>query len=142
MHQSPSDIEMDISGLKRHFAINIEYHQLDFSSISGPAHTSVTLAINLDITVKADRFIGTIHPSSINLLNNLDIAIKAERFIRTTHLPHINLLNNLDIDIKAERLVHQDLSSILHLHHQGHQLASSIRRSSADFEEVIVKFHQ
>ena len=98
-HQSPSDIEMDISDFKWHFAINIEYHLLDFSSISGPDHISVTATINLDIMTKADRFIRTIHPSYINLLNNQDIAIKAERFINAINTEHHPLdLSNISHD--------------------------------------------
>ena len=116
-HQSPSDIEMDISDFKWHFAINIEYHLLDFSSISGPNYLSITSAINLDIMIKADGFIRVIHLSYICLLNISDINIKAEQFISVINLEHHRLnfnsisgpyyisvtsAINLDILIKAD----------------------------------------
>ena len=61
-HQSPTVIRLDILDCEWHLAINIEYHMLDFSSISGPNYLSITSAINLDIIVKAERFIRVIHP--------------------------------------------------------------------------------
>ena len=89
-HHSPSDIEMDISDFEWHFAINIEYHLLDFSSISGPDYLSITSAINVDIIIKADRFIRVIHLFYIYLFNNLDIAIKADQFISVIPLSIID----------------------------------------------------
>ena len=66
-HQSPIAIKLDIIA---------EYHLLDFSSISGPNHFSVTSAINLDIIVNMERF-RVIHLSYIYLLN-MPVIIRAE----------------------------------------------------------------
>ena len=48
-----------------------EYHLLDYICINGPNHISVNRVINLDINIKAERFIRTICPSHINLLINI-----------------------------------------------------------------------
>ena len=76
-------LDINIKAEQPIIVINTEYHLLDYSSISGPSYISATGAINLDIMVKADRFIRTICPSHIILLNNQDIVIKKERFIKT-----------------------------------------------------------
>ena len=119
-HQPPSDIEMDISDFKWHFAINIEFHLLGYSSISGPNYLFVTSAINLHTLIKADGFIRVSHLPYINLLNNMDIATKTEQFIRATSSKHhrldfssisgpncisITFVINLDIMVKAERFI-------------------------------------
>ena len=136
-NQSPSDISMDISDFKWHFVINIEYHLLDFSSISGPYYLSIASAINLDIVIKADRFIRVNHLSYIclfkadqfvNVINfehhqvnlnsisgpsyifvtlaiNLDILIKADRFISAVHPSYINLFNSPGIVVNADRFI-------------------------------------
>ena len=47
-----------------------EYHLLDYICIIGPNHISVNRVINLDINIKAERFIRTICPSHISLFIN------------------------------------------------------------------------
>ena len=111
-----------------------EYHLLDYICINGPNHISVNRVINLDINIKAERFIRTICPSHINLLINtykvetclshpngdishidydfnisyinFHIVIKKKKFIRVIFMPYINLsYNNLDLIIEAERFI-------------------------------------
>ena len=47
-----------------------ENHLLDYICINGPNHISVNRVINLDINIKAERFIRTICPSHISLFIN------------------------------------------------------------------------
>ena len=111
-----------------------EYHLLDYICINGPNHISVNRVINLDITIKAERFIRTICPSHINLLINIykvetcsshpngdishidydfnisyisiHIVIKKKKFIPVIFMPYIDLsYNNLDLIIEAERFI-------------------------------------
>ena len=111
-----------------------EYHLLDYICINGSNHISVNRVINLDINIKAERFIRTICPSHINLLINtykaetcsshpngnishidydfnisyisFHIVIKKKKFIRVICMPYINLsYNNLDLIIEAERFI-------------------------------------
>ena len=97
-----------------------EYHLLDYIFINGPNYISVTRAINLNIIVKADRFIRTICPSHINLFINQDIVIKTEWFIETIKvepcLPHhgnivyisdafITSGFSIDIIVKKEKFI-------------------------------------
>ena len=112
-----------------------EYHLLDYICINGPNHISVNRVINLDINIKAERFIRTICPSHINLLINIykvepclshhngdishigyDFNIshfsiymsikKKKKFISIIFMPYINLsYNDLDLNIEAERFI-------------------------------------
>ena len=111
-----------------------EYHLLDYICINGPNHISVNRVINLDINIKAERFIRTICPSHINLfINNykvetcsshpngdishidydfnisyisIHIVFKKKKFIRVIFMSYINLsYNNLDLIIEAERFI-------------------------------------
>ena len=118
-HQSPSDSELDILDSERHLAINIEYHLLDFSSISGPNYIFTTSATNLDIMIKADGF-RVIYLSYICQLNMFDIDIRAEQFINVInteyHLLEYSGINgpnyisvteaiNFDIMVRADRFI-------------------------------------
>ena len=112
--------DIDIKAEQFINVINTEYHLLEYSSINGPSYISVTGAINLDIMVKADRFIRILQPSHIILLNNQDIVIKTEEFIKTItielHLLHISSIIqasyvfmtttfSVDIVVKEERFI-------------------------------------
>ena len=110
--------------------INIEHNLLEYSSINGPSYIPATGAINLDITVKADRFIRIIQPSHIILLNNQDIVIKTEGFIKASivesclsHLGSISWISyifmtsaaSVDIIVTAERFIRTTQSSPVYL---------------------------
>ena len=111
-----------------------EYHLLDYICINGPNHISVNRVINLDINIKAERFIRTIRPSPINLLINIykvetclshlngDIShidydfnisyisihfvTKKKKLICVIIILYINLFyNNLGLDIEAGRFI-------------------------------------
>ena len=83
-HQSPTTIKSDIIA---------EYHLLDFSSISGPNHFSVTSAFNSDIIVNMEKFIRIAHlwyTYHINALNMNDI-IKPEQPAEYLMLDYISI---------------------------------------------------
>ena len=122
--------DIDIKAEQLISVINTEYHLLEYSSINGPSYISVTGAINLDITVKADRFIRIIQPSHIILLNNQDIVIKTKEFIKTItvelRLLHISSISQashifmtttfrIDIVVKEERFIRTIQSSYIYL---------------------------
>ena len=95
-HQSPTTIKLDIIA---------EYHLLDFSSISGPNHLSVTSAINLDIVITAERFIRVIH---LWYIYHIDI-------VNTSVITSISRFNHTSaIDIKAEQII-SDIFAEYHL---------------------------
>ena len=109
-YQSPIDITSDIFE---------EYHLLDFSSISGPNHLSVTSAINLDIIVNMERFIRVIHLWYIYHLNiiNMSVIIKAEQQAEY-HLLDYTSISSSDytsaIDIKSKQII-SDIFAEYHL---------------------------
>ena len=113
-------IDINIKAEQLINVIDTEYHLLEYSSINGPSYISVTGAINLDIVVKAYRFIRILQPSHIILLNNQDIVIKTEGFIKTItvelYLLHISSISQasyifmtttfrVDIVVKEERFI-------------------------------------
>ena len=123
-------LDIDIRAKQPTSVINIEYHLLEYSSVNGPNYIFVTEAINLDIMVKADRFIRIVQPSHINLLNNQDIVIKTEGFIKTItvelHLLHISSISQasyisttttfrVDIPVKEERFIRTIQLSYIYL---------------------------
>ena len=105
-HRPPTVIKLDIT---------VEYHIIDFSSISGPNYLSITSVINLDIKVNAERFIKVIYLSYIHQFNIFDI-IEAEQFGEHHLLDHISISkphHTSVIDIKTE----QNISDIFAEHH-------------------------
>ena len=109
-HQSPIDIKSDIFE---------EYHLLDFSSISGPNHLSVTSAINLDIIVNMERFIRVIHLWYLYHLNifNMTVILKAEQQAEYHLLDYTSISRSnytSAIDIKAEQII-SDIFAEYHL---------------------------
>ena len=115
-HQSPTIIKLDFPASIKMDIIDFEYHIIDFSSISGPNYLSITTAINLDIIVKAERFITFIHLSYINHLNMSDI-IKSEQFVEHHLLDHISIsrFSHISvIDIKTELSIN-DIFAEYHL---------------------------
>ena len=137
-----------------------EYHLLDYICIIGLNHISVTRVINLDINIKAERFIRTICPSHINLFINdhrvetclshpnddishtdydfnisyISIAIfEKKRFIYVIFMPYINLsYNNLDLIIEAERFIRN--------HHYTYSMKNINREVSSEVHNTYGKF--
>ena len=138
-----------------------EYHLLDYICINGPNHISVNRVINLDINIKAERFIRTICPSYISLFINsyrvetcsphpngdishidydfnisyisIHAVFKKKKFIRIIFMPCINLsYNNLDLIIKAERFIMN--------HHRTHPMKNIIREVSSEVHNTYGKF--
>ena len=126
------DIVLDISDILGHFArrghqspiviksdIIAEYYLLDFSSINGPNHLSVTSAINLDIIVNMERFIRVIHLWYIYHLNilNMYVIIKAEQQAEYHLLDYTSISKSnytSAIGIKAEQII-SDIFAEYHL---------------------------
>ena len=128
-HQSPSDMELDIFDSKWHLAINIEYHLLDFSSISRPNYLSITSVINLDIIIKADGF-RVIRLSYIHQFNMLDIIVRTEQTINVINIDYhmleyssisgpnyitVTEVINLDIMVKVDRFIRTVCPSSINL---------------------------
>ena len=115
-HQSPTVIKLDILDCEWHLAITVEYHILDFSSISGPNYLSITSAINLDIIVNVERFIRVIHLFYIYHLNMPDI-IRAEQHAEHHLLDYISISESnytSATNIKAEQII-SDIFAEYHL---------------------------
>ena len=115
-HQSPTVIKLDILDCEWHLAITVEYHILDFSSISGPNYLSITSAINLDIIVNVERFIRVIHLFYICHLNMPDI-IRAEQHAEHHLLDYISISESnytSATNIKAEQII-SDIFAEYHL---------------------------
>ena len=103
-HQSPTIIKQDVPAVIRIDIIDLGYHIIDFSSISGPNYLSITPAINLDIIVKAERFIKSIHLFYINNPNVSNI-VRSEQFAEHHMLDHVSISrsNHISvIDIQTE----------------------------------------
>ena len=114
-HQSPIVIKLDILDCEWHLAITVEYHILDFSSISEPNYLSITSAINFDIIVNVEKFIRFINPFYIYHLNMPDI-IRAEQQDEHHLLDYISISKSnytSATDIKAEQII----SDIFAEHH-------------------------
>ena len=138
-----------------------EYHLLDYICINGPNHISVNRVINLDINIKAERFIRTICPSHINLfINNYKVetcsshpnddishidydfnisyisihaVFEKKKFIRVIFMPYINLsYNNLDLIIEAERFIRN--------HHYAYPMKNINREVSSEVHNNYGKF--
>ena len=114
-HQSPTVIKLNIT---------VEYHVIDFSSISGPNYLSITSVINLDIIVKVERFIRVIYLPYVHQFNIFDI-IEAEQFAE--HLLDYICINgpnyisvtraiNINIMVKADRFIRTICPSFIYLH--------------------------
>ena len=74
-----------------------EYHLLDYICINGPKYISVIRVINLDINIKAERFIRTICPLHISLFINQDMVIKTGVFINIYKVEPCSPYHNDDI---------------------------------------------
>ena len=138
-----------------------EYHLLDYICINGPNHISVNRVINLDINIKAERFIRTICPSHINLfINNYKVetcsshpnddishigydfntsyisshaVFEKKKFIRVIFMPYINLsYNNLDLIIEAERSIRN--------HHYAYPMKNINKEVSSEVHNTYGKF--
>ena len=138
-----------------------EYHLLDYICINGPNHISVNRVINLDINIKAERFIRTICPSHISLFINsyrvetcsphpngdishidydfnisyisIHSVFEKKKFIRVIFKPYINLsYNNLDLIVEAERFIMN--------HHRTHPMKNINREVSSEVHNTYGKF--
>ena len=135
-----------------------EYHLLDYICIIGPNHISVNRVINLDINIKAERFIRTICPLHISLFINdhrvetcsshpnddishigyefryISIAVlEKKKLIRVIFMPYINLsYNNLDLIIEAERFIRN--------HHYTYSMKNINREVSSEVHNTYGKF--
>ena len=138
-----------------------EYHLLDYICINGPNHISVNRVINIDINIKAERFIRTFCPSHINLfINNYKVEtcsshpnddishidydfnisyisihaiLEKKKFIRVIFMPYINLsYNNLDLVIEAERFIRN--------HHYAYPMKNINREVSSEAHNNYGKF--
>ena len=108
--------------------ISAEYHLLDYICIIGPNHISVNRAINLDINIKAERFIRTICPSHISIA-----ILEKKKFICVIFMPYINLsYNNLDFIIEAERFIRN--------HHYTYSMKNINREASSEVHNTYGKF--
>ena len=82
--------------------INVEPclpHQGILISIS---YFLVTSSFNMSIIVEKEENIKKIRISNIHLLGDIDINIKAERFIRTFHSSYINLIKDVSREAPSE----------------------------------------
>ena len=89
-HHPSTVIKLDFPAVIKMDILDLEYHILDFSSISGLNYLSITSVINLDIIVKEERFIRTTHLLYINNFNMTDI-IRPEQFAEHHMLDHISI---------------------------------------------------